>query len=78
MQTTGSTSLHPRLKNPAEPTCTRPSDSVKAITNALRELSKRVGERKGDKVVCKIMWDRGSFKQLYQCVQSFGVVQIAT
>lgn len=48
--------------------CTRPSDSVKAIADALRELSKRVGERKGDKVVCKIMWDRGSFKQLYRCV----------
>ncbi|KAI5477194.1 hypothetical protein MNV49_006638 [Pseudohyphozyma bogoriensis] len=42
----------------------QPSDSVTAVGNALKELSKRVGERKGDKVVVKVMWDRGAFEQL--------------
>lgn len=39
------------------------SDASIIITNALRELSKRAGER-GDKVVVKIIYDRGSVKQV--------------
>jgi hypothetical protein len=39
------------------------SDASLIITNALRELSKRAGER-GDKVVVKIIYDRGSMKQV--------------
>jgi hypothetical protein len=44
----------------------RPSDSVNAISNSLRELSKLVEARKGEKIVVKIMWDRGSPKQVYR------------
>lgn len=40
------------------------SDASIIITNALRELSKRAGER-GDKVVVKIIYDRGSPKQVF-------------
>lgn len=39
------------------------SDASIIITNALRELSKRAGER-GDKVVVKVIYDRGSIKQV--------------
>ncbi|OKL60936.1 hypothetical protein UA08_03715 [Talaromyces atroroseus] len=41
------------------------SDASILITNALRELSRRAGER-GQKVVVKIIYDRGSVKQVYQ------------
>lgn len=41
------------------------SDASIIITQALRELSKRAGER-GEKVVVKIIYDRGSVKQVYQ------------
>jgi hypothetical protein len=44
------------------------SDASIIITNALRELSKRAGER-GDKVVVKIIYDRGSVKQV--CIASY-------
>lgn len=42
-------------------------DSVasKYITNAIRELDRRAGAR-GTRVVLKILYDRGSLKQLYQ------------
>lgn len=40
------------------------SDASIIITNALRELSKRAGERV-DKVVVKIIYDRGSPKQVF-------------
>ncbi|KAJ3008830.1 hypothetical protein HKX48_008321 [Thoreauomyces humboldtii] len=40
------------------------SDSTTFITNALRELSRRAGER-GARVVVKIMYDRGSPKQAF-------------
>ncbi|KZF19543.1 phospholipase D/nuclease [Xylona heveae TC161] len=39
------------------------SASSRLITNALRELSKRAGER-GEKVVVKIIYDRGNIKQV--------------
>lgn len=39
------------------------SDASLIITNALRELSKRAGKR-GDRVVVKIIYDRGSMKQV--------------
>ncbi|KAL8281193.1 hypothetical protein RQP46_006551 [Phenoliferia psychrophenolica] len=42
----------------------QPSDSVKAVSQALKDLSVRVGKRGGDKIVVKIMWDRGAFEQL--------------
>lgn len=48
----------------------RPSDSVNTVASGLKELNKRVGERKGEKVVIKIMWDRGAVQQLWQCVPS--------
>ncbi|KAH8701565.1 IQ calmodulin-binding motif protein [Talaromyces proteolyticus] len=41
------------------------SDASMIITNALRELSRRAGER-GERVVVKIIYDRGSLKQLYE------------
>jgi len=39
------------------------STAARIITDALRELSKRAGER-GNKVVVKIMYDRGNIKQI--------------
>jgi len=39
------------------------SDASKLITNGLRELSKRAGER-GEKAVVKIIYDRGNIKQV--------------
>ena len=39
------------------------SDVSKFITNALKELSQRAGAR-GEKVVVKIMYDRGNAKQV--------------
>ncbi|KAM0753164.1 hypothetical protein T439DRAFT_311834 [Meredithblackwellia eburnea MCA 4105] len=42
----------------------QPSDSVKAVSQALVDLSNRVGKRGGEKIVVKIMWDRGAFEQL--------------
>lgn len=46
----------------------RPSDSVNTVASGLRELDKLVGERKGDKIVVKVMWDRGAIEQLWQYV----------
>ncbi|BGP32210.1 hypothetical protein JCM10296v2_003990 [Rhodotorula toruloides] len=43
----------------------QPSDSVTTVASGLKELNKRVGERKGEKVVVKIMWDRGAVQQLW-------------
>lgn len=48
----------------------RPSDSVNTVAGGLKELDKRIGERKGQKVVVKVMWDRGAIQQLWQCVPS--------
>lgn len=43
----------------------QPSNSVNKISSALMDLSKLVGERKQkEKIVVKIMWDRGQFTQL--------------
>ncbi|KAF1991456.1 hypothetical protein K402DRAFT_322349 [Aulographum hederae CBS 113979] len=39
------------------------SDASHLITNALRELNQRAGER-GQRVVCKMIYDRGNIKQL--------------
>jgi hypothetical protein len=39
------------------------SDASKFVTNALRELSKRAGER-GVRVVVKIIYDRGNIRQV--------------
>ncbi|CEQ39639.1 SPOSA6832_01187, partial [Sporobolomyces salmonicolor] len=44
---------------------TRPSNSVNTIASALRELNTRVEKRKGEKIVVKIMWDRGAIQQLW-------------
>ncbi|SCZ88120.1 BZ3500_MvSof-1268-A1-R1_Chr2-1g04202 [Microbotryum saponariae] len=43
----------------------QPSDSVKAIASALKELDARVSKRNGAKIVVKIMWDRGAIQQLW-------------
>ncbi|GAA5870874.1 hypothetical protein JCM1840_002715 [Sporobolomyces johnsonii] len=43
----------------------QPSDSVNTIASALRELNTRVEKRKGEKIVVKIMWDRGAIQQLW-------------
>ncbi|GJN90674.1 hypothetical protein Rhopal_003686-T1 [Rhodotorula paludigena] len=40
-------------------------DSVNTVASGLRELDKLVGERKGDKIVVKVMWDRGAIEQLW-------------
>lgn len=39
------------------------SEASDLITNSLRELSRRAGER-GQRVVVKIMYDRGNIKQV--------------
>jgi phosphatidylserine/phosphatidylglycerophosphate/cardiolipin synthase-like enzyme len=39
------------------------SDSSRVIADALRQLSKRVEARGGEKVVMKLIYDRGNFKQ---------------
>ena len=39
-------------------------DNTTLITNALRELSRRAGERGKEKVVVKIIYDRGNVKQV--------------
>ncbi|VDC06870.1 unnamed protein product [Peniophora sp. CBMAI 1063] len=41
-----------------------PSHSSTIISDSLRELSKRVAKRNGEKVVVKLMYDRGSLSQL--------------
>lgn len=46
----------------------RPSDSVTTISDSLRELNGLVEKRAGEKIVVKIMWDRGSPKQLAKFV----------
>jgi len=42
----------------------QPSDSQKTITDALRELSNRVGREGGKKIVVKLVYDRGTFQQV--------------
>ncbi|KAK4056738.1 hypothetical protein OIO90_002290 [Microbotryomycetes sp. JL221] len=44
----------------------QPSDSTKAVSGALVELNDRIAKRQGDKVVVKIMWDRGAIQQLWK------------
>ena len=39
------------------------SDASRLITDGLKELSKRAGER-GERAVVKIMYDRGNVKQV--------------
>ncbi|KAJ3980764.1 phospholipase D active site motif protein [Lentinula detonsa] len=41
------------------------SDTSRIVTDAFRELSKRAGER-GDKVVVKVLYDRGNVKQAFE------------
>ncbi|BGP16314.1 hypothetical protein JCM10213_006470 [Rhodosporidiobolus nylandii] len=43
----------------------QPSDSVNTIASGLKELDRRVGERNGEKIVVKVMWDRGAIQQLW-------------
>ncbi|GAA5893943.1 uncharacterized protein JCM6883_003679 [Sporobolomyces salmoneus] len=43
----------------------QPSDSVNTVAAALRELNKRIGTRNGEKIVVKVMWDRGAIPQLW-------------
>ncbi|GAA5921825.1 hypothetical protein JCM3775_001843 [Rhodotorula graminis] len=43
----------------------QPSDSVKKVAEGLVELNRRVGERKGERIVVKVMWDRGAVQQLW-------------
>ncbi|SCV72211.1 BQ2448_4905 [Microbotryum intermedium] len=50
----------------------RPSDSVKAVASALKELDSRVGKRNGARIVVKIMWDRGAIQQLWKYHVSVG------
>jgi phosphatidylserine/phosphatidylglycerophosphate/cardiolipin synthase-like enzyme len=42
------------------------SESSKLITDAFRELSRRVGERGGEKVIVKVLYDRGNVKQVVE------------
>ncbi|GAA97074.1 uncharacterized protein L969DRAFT_90487 [Mixia osmundae IAM 14324] len=44
----------------------QPSNSTTLVADALRELSKRVGERKGKKVAFKMIYDRGTYKQAWE------------
>jgi hypothetical protein len=44
------------------------SDASRLITDGLKELSKRAGER-GERAVVKIMYDRGNVKQVSIFVQ---------
>lgn len=43
----------------------RPSDSVNTVSQALRDLSARVEKEGRPKVVVKVMYDRGSWEQLW-------------
>lgn len=43
------------------------------MSQALVDLSARVGKRGGDKIVVKIMWDRGAFEQLVRYVGFFPI-----
>jgi hypothetical protein len=45
------------------------SSAGATISDALRHLSKRVGERKGQKVIVKLMYDRGTPKQVDECTR---------
>lgn len=42
------------------------SGAAKVLTDAMRELSRRVVERKGNPIVIKLMYDRGNPKQMVQ------------
>lgn len=56
----------------------QPSDSQKTICNALRDLSKRLGEEgKGKKVVVKLVYDRGTIKQVRGCLSGAKHVQLS-
>jgi hypothetical protein len=44
------------------------SDASRLITDGLKELSKRAGER-GERAVVKIMYDRGNVKQVSIFIQ---------
>ena len=46
-------------------------DPAMMIANALRDLSDRVGKRGGDKVVVKIIYDRGNLKQVTRYSSQF-------
>lgn len=46
-------------------TFTRPSNSVNTVSQALRDLSAQVLKDGRPKVVVKIMYDRGSWEQLW-------------
>ncbi|KAJ4485871.1 IQ calmodulin-binding motif protein [Lentinula aciculospora] len=39
------------------------SDTSRLVTDAFRELNKRIGERGGEKVIVKMLYDRGNVKQ---------------
>ncbi|KIK70742.1 hypothetical protein GYMLUDRAFT_32791 [Collybiopsis luxurians FD-317 M1] len=41
------------------------SESSTLVTNAFRELDRRVGERGGEKVIVKVLYDRGNVKQVF-------------
>ena len=45
------------------------SDASRLITDSLKELSRRAGER-GERVVVKLMFDRGSLKQVGKSTRS--------
>lgn len=45
------------------------SEAATLITNSLKELSRRAGER-GQKIVVKIMYDRGNIKQVATTVEN--------
>jgi hypothetical protein len=49
----------------------QPSNSVDKVSSAFRELNRRVEERnkaseKKEKIVIKLMYDRGTFEQLWK------------
>lgn len=46
-------------------TFTRPSNSVNTVSQALRDLSAQVLKDGRPKVIVKIMYDRGSWEQLW-------------
>ena len=46
------------------------SSAAKIITDAIRELDRRAGER-GDKIIFKLMYDRGSLRQVHLSVSNY-------
>lgn len=53
------------------------SDASTLITDAMRELSKRAGQR-GEKIIMKIMYDRGNPKQALHNHQSVAPSEYST